>query len=603
MVGSLTLICQTRPRWNDTESTCVGDCGDLARPTNGDVSYTDTIVNSRAANTCTDGFRLSVIDACEGVTCMNGAKCMAATGGYKCVCPTGYTGPFCETDIDECNPNPCIHGSCAETRLGDLTCTCKVGYTGNTCDEEINECIPDPCEHGTCKDLLADYECACQAGYTGKDCSKDIDECFSSPCEHGTCVNLVNSYKCRCDVGYSGANCNQDINDCVNHLCSNGAICIDQVGDYTCKCTAGFSGKYCDDNCPEPVVPENGLLNTSEGLGVGNTIYYSCKDGYELVGKAQRTCGTTSTWSGTEPTCLIQCPILEPITNGDVDMSLGRHEGSQATYFCENNYALIGYPVMTCESSGVWGGKKPGCVFAMFPDTLLAFGVVLIILAIVDVFVLAICVYYKFCRKKPPQTPSKPYPDDLFADGEGAVPPRDSTMPPFSRKQKFSKVTPDDDHPPPHSVDEPNVVYRSTMKMNDKVLDTIFSKGSKYRRQIEAEERTPYLDDDVINDKGYNTENSNSNEDAHSEVFDKHLDLTHPSPGPQKSPREKRKQEEPEEEEEEDEGRFRFRLRGPPPSITDSLFKEKETSLTADEKRRSKSALPSYRLQQKNVLK
>ncbi|KAH3725856.1 hypothetical protein DPMN_051707 [Dreissena polymorpha] len=35
------------------------DCGDLARPTNGDVSYTDTIVNSRAANTCTDGFRLS----------------------------------------------------------------------------------------------------------------------------------------------------------------------------------------------------------------------------------------------------------------------------------------------------------------------------------------------------------------------------------------------------------------------------------------------------------------------------------------------------------------------------------------------------------------
>ncbi|XP_052240158.1 fibropellin-1-like [Dreissena polymorpha] len=1253
------------------------------RPTHGDVSYTDTIVNSRAVYTCTDGFRLNVIDVCEGATCMNGAKCMGATGGYKCVCPTGYSGPLCETDIDECNPNPCIHGSCTEPRLGDFTCICKVGYTGNTCDEAINECIPDPCEHGTCKDLLADYECACPVGYTGKDCSKDIDECFSSPCEHGTCVNLVNSYKCRCDVGYSGANCDQDINECVsnpcknqgnctngannftcacaagwedidecvghscwtnqsrcqdrvngyvcvcdpgfngsscetninecvNHDCRNGGICQDginsytclclagytgrycqnmtnecdnnsqcqnggtcidgiasfrcacpggytgdfcqlvinnclgvtacqnggicrnmvnnytcdcpagytgefcvilidecasnpcknggecndgiakftctcqpgfngilcdndinecipnpcgdhgtctnlqadyrctcangyrgrncsedidecvsspclkgqcinlvnsyvckcdpgyegincdknindcipnpcyngacndQVLNYTCKCVAGYSGRDCDINinecsskpcgdngicfdgvnnytcvcdagwtgthcqtdinecspnpcqnggnclnkvnafqcectaghtgdtcrtsvlgdscaervsicanilngmcsgttcecqagyektapgtcspvncgtiappehgsvdhaegthfqdkayfscntgyirngvafvtcqndknwsgikptcedinecasnpcknggactdklsgytcacqqgfggtncirdcgspasiahggvtnpngtlqghlatyscnqgytlsgnavseclstgkwsefgecfvvgvaydetcavtaqcgtakatcrndglgsfrclckdageiydrsvdkclidcgklpnptngevklpattsegqvasyicfvgyglagskfrtcqsdgrwsnaeptcvfgCPEPEIPANGRVNTTNGLAVGQTIYYSCIEGFELVGQTQRICESASTWSGTEPTCLIQCPVLEALSHGKVDMSWGRHEGSMATYSCENNYALIGDPIMTCQSSGVWGGMQPECVFAMFPDILLAFGSILILLVIVDAFVVGVCVYYRYCRNKPetpPPVPSQskpPFPEAFYEDGETGVPPRDITLAPFQRKQKFSKVTPEDSHPPPQRVDEPNVVYRSRMKMSDQVLDSIFSKGSKYRRNEDGDERLPYLDDGFINDKGYNTGNSNSMDDAHSEEFDKHLDLTHSTPGPVKSPRETRKPEEPEEEEE-DEDRFRFRLRGPPPNIADTLFKEKETTLAADDKRRSKSAFPGYRMAQK----
>ncbi|KAH3703648.1 hypothetical protein DPMN_078689 [Dreissena polymorpha] len=56
-------------------------------------------------------------------------------------------------------------------------------------------------------------------------------------------------------------------------------------------------------------------------------------------------------------------------------------------------------------------------------------------------------------------------------------------------------------------------------------------------------------------------------DDAHSEVFDKHLDLTHSTPGPVKSPRETRKPEEPDEEKED-----RFRLRGPPPNKADTLF-------------------------------
>jgi len=34
----------------------------------------------------------------------------------------------------------------------------------------------------------------------------------------------------------------------------------------------------------------------------------------------------------------------------------------------------------------------------MFPDVILAFGAILILLIIVDIFIVAVCMYYKYCR-------------------------------------------------------------------------------------------------------------------------------------------------------------------------------------------------------------
>jgi hypothetical protein len=54
------------------------------------------------------------------------------------------------------------------------------------------------------------------------------------------------------------------------------------------------------------------------------------------------------------------------IENGKVDLSLGTFEGSKAVYVCKNTYAIVGESTRTCQSSGVWDGVQPSCVFGKY---------------------------------------------------------------------------------------------------------------------------------------------------------------------------------------------------------------------------------------------
>lgn len=63
-------------------------------------------------------------DPCSGINCLHGGACNSGV----CVCPTGYSGTYCET-ADPCLGVVCQHGG---TCSGG-TCTCPVGYEGATC--------------------------------------------------------------------------------------------------------------------------------------------------------------------------------------------------------------------------------------------------------------------------------------------------------------------------------------------------------------------------------------------------------------------------------------------------------------------------------------
>ena len=50
-------------------------------------------------------------------------------------------------------------------------CVCPEGYTGTQCGTEIDECESSPCQNGgTCTDMLRGYDCQCTDEYIGVNC-------------------------------------------------------------------------------------------------------------------------------------------------------------------------------------------------------------------------------------------------------------------------------------------------------------------------------------------------------------------------------------------------------------------------------------------------
>ena len=131
-------------------------------------------------------------------------------GQYQCICPAGFTGSHCESNIDDCAVNPCQNGGTCIDFVSDYKCYCLPGFIGTHCEENVNDCATNPCANGgTCHDSVNDFICACPPGYTGKDCSVEINECAKNPCmNNGFCVDKLNDFECKCLPGFSGKNCN-----------------------------------------------------------------------------------------------------------------------------------------------------------------------------------------------------------------------------------------------------------------------------------------------------------------------------------------------------------------------------------------------------------
>ncbi|XP_066023379.1 protein kinase C-binding protein NELL2-like [Pocillopora verrucosa] len=145
--------------------------------------------------------------------CENNATCQSGftLKGYRCLCPPGFKGEYCEKDIDECKGNHSCHenANCTNTN-GSHLCDCQPGYTGNgqNCTD-IDECNGNhSChENANCTNTNGSHVCDCQPGYTGngQNCT-DIDECKGNhSChENANCTNTNGSHVCDCHPGYTG---------------------------------------------------------------------------------------------------------------------------------------------------------------------------------------------------------------------------------------------------------------------------------------------------------------------------------------------------------------------------------------------------------------
>ncbi|XP_004677499.1 PREDICTED: sushi, von Willebrand factor type A, EGF and pentraxin domain-containing protein 1 [Condylura cristata] len=112
--------------------------------------------------------------------------------------------------------------------------------------------------------------------------------------------------------------------------------------------------------CPQPEEILNGIIDV-QGLAYLSTALYTCKPGFELVGNTTTLCGENGHWLGGKPTCKpIECPKPKEILNGKFSYT-NLHYGQTITYSCDQGFRLEGPKALTCLETGDWDVEVPSC--------------------------------------------------------------------------------------------------------------------------------------------------------------------------------------------------------------------------------------------------
>uniref|UniRef100_A0A803Y7Z2 Sushi domain-containing protein n=1 Tax=Meleagris gallopavo TaxID=9103 RepID=A0A803Y7Z2_MELGA len=96
----------------------------------------------------------------------------------------------------------------------------------------------------------------------------------------------------------------------------------------------------------------------------GAVVHYSCKDGFKLVGNVSISCSDVGRWSRPLPRCQeVTCPPPPNIANGlHSSRSSARFpHGTVVYYSCKDGFELVGNVSISCLDVGRWSRPLPRC--------------------------------------------------------------------------------------------------------------------------------------------------------------------------------------------------------------------------------------------------
>ncbi|XP_061163155.1 basement membrane-specific heparan sulfate proteoglycan core protein-like [Saccostrea echinata] len=119
-----------------------------ARHSSGFVgAVSQVIINGKDLNLGADAIELKGIEpynACKDRPCLNRGRCLPANSkyGYKCDCPSGFTGSRCEITGRGCYPGICGPGGRCRDVTGGHQCICPMGRIGSGCSQTVQVIYP-----------------------------------------------------------------------------------------------------------------------------------------------------------------------------------------------------------------------------------------------------------------------------------------------------------------------------------------------------------------------------------------------------------------------------------------------------------------------------
>uniref|UniRef100_A0A8C8AQF1 Sushi, von Willebrand factor type A, EGF and pentraxin domain-containing protein 1 n=1 Tax=Otus sunia TaxID=257818 RepID=A0A8C8AQF1_9STRI len=425
IVGNSVQHCLNLGQWTRPFPRCERiSCGVPPPLENGFYSAEDFFAGSTVTYHCNKGYYLlgdsrmlcldngswnsispSCLDVDEcavGSDCDEHASCLNTNGSYVCTCIPPYTGDGkkCTEPVKCRNPGSPEHGHLYGDTYSvgsEVTFSCEEGFqltgvTKLTCMESGEWSFPIPyCEAISCGGPVIPENSAilgsnftyqnkvvyrCNDGYNlvGE---KEI-LCLASgiwnhpppSCEMVTCPSpqdISNGKYTLSGTTYLSS---------VSYTCDNG-YSLQGPSILVCASSGNWNSTPPACNivsCGSPPAIKDAVIN-GNNFTFGNTVSYTCKEGYTLVGPATIECLASGEWSVSHQQCLaVSCDEPPHVENASPE-SGHRLFGDIAYYFCSDGYSLADNSQLLCNAEGKWvppeGREMPHCIadFCEKPST------------------------------------------------------------------------------------------------------------------------------------------------------------------------------------------------------------------------------------------